>query len=179
MPLPTASAPRERLHTRQIRIEGYRRDDGLWDIEGHLTDIKDFEVALASGPRPAGEPVHEMWLRLTVDATLTIHAACAATDAMPYQGSCDTITPKYGQLVGLRIAPGFTKKVRELFGGVHGCTHITELIGTVATGAYQTLVGQVPAPVDRKPFQLDGCHALDTTGPVVARFYPRWYRGEN
>jgi len=178
MPLPIPAAPRERLHARQIRIEGYRRDDGLWDIEGHLTDVKDHEVQLASGPREAGQPIHEMWLRLTVDATLTIRDACAATDAMPYQGSCDTITPVYRQLIGLRIAPGFTKKVRELFGGVHGCTHITELIGTVATGAYQTLVGQLPMPEDRKPFQLDGCHALDTTGPVVARFYPRWYRGE-
>jgi hypothetical protein len=28
---------------------------------------------------------------------------------------------------------------------------------------------------DRKPFQLDRCHALRTTGPAVARFYPRWY----
>jgi hypothetical protein len=28
-----------------------------------------------------------------------------------------------------------------------------------------------------KPFQLDRCRALDTRGPAVKRYYPRWYRG--
>jgi len=30
---------------------------------------------------------------------------------------------------------------------------------------------------DRKPPQLDRCHALDTHGTTVARFYPKWHRG--
>jgi hypothetical protein len=30
---------------------------------------------------------------------------------------------------------------------------------------------------EQKPFQLDRCHALDTTGDVVRRYYPKWYRG--
>jgi hypothetical protein len=28
---------------------------------------------------------------------------------------------------------------------------------------------------ERKPFQLDRCHALRSTGPAVATFYPRWH----
>ena len=39
MPL-SAPAARERLHTRQIECHGYRRADGLFDIEGHSTDTK-------------------------------------------------------------------------------------------------------------------------------------------
>ena len=35
MPLPE-SALREQLHTRRIECRGYRREDGLWDIEGTL-----------------------------------------------------------------------------------------------------------------------------------------------
>jgi hypothetical protein len=27
------------------------------------------------------------------------------------------------------------------------------------------------------PFQLDRCHALETTSETVRRYYPRWYRG--
>jgi hypothetical protein len=41
MPLST-SADREPLHTRSITCRGYRRADGLWDIEGHLRDVKDY-----------------------------------------------------------------------------------------------------------------------------------------
>jgi hypothetical protein len=64
-----------------------------------------------------------------------------------------------------------------MFGGVRGCTHITELAGSLATAAFQTLAGQRTQDPDRKPFQLDKCHALDATRPVVAKYYPRWYRG--
>lgn len=35
-------AERERLHTRAIEINGYRRADGRYDIEAHLTDSKSF-----------------------------------------------------------------------------------------------------------------------------------------
>jgi hypothetical protein len=28
-----------------------------------------------------------------------------------------------------------------------------------------------------KPFQLDRCHALETTTETVRRYYPKWYRG--
>ena len=31
---------REPIHHRRIDCRGYRRKDGLWDIEGHLTDVK-------------------------------------------------------------------------------------------------------------------------------------------
>ena len=41
MPLPEAEA-REPLHTRSISYQGYRREDGLWDIEAHMTDVKSY-----------------------------------------------------------------------------------------------------------------------------------------
>jgi hypothetical protein len=30
---------------------------------------------------------------------------------------------------------------------------------------------------EKRPFQLDRCHALALDGPVVGRYYPRWYEG--
>ena len=59
MPLPTPS-PRTRLHARRVSYEGFRRDDGLFDLEGHLTDVKDHDYALLTGLRPAGAAVHDM-----------------------------------------------------------------------------------------------------------------------
>ena len=56
-----------------IECRGFRRADGLWDIEGHLTDTKtyDFDTQFR-GTVASGAPVHEMWLRLTVDDDLVI-----------------------------------------------------------------------------------------------------------
>jgi hypothetical protein len=97
---------------------------------------------------------------------------------MPYEGTCDAITPDYRKLIGLAIRPGYTQRLKEIFGGVRGCTHITELAGSLATAAFQTLAGQRVRPADDKPFQLDKCHARVSAGPAVARYYPKWYTGK-
>ena len=178
MPLTAPAAPRHPLHHRNIRVRGYKRDDGLFDIEGHLDDTKDVEFKLATGQRKAGEPIHSMWLRLTIDQTLTIVDAEAASDAMPYVGYCDRITPDYKKLIGVAIRPGFANRVKQLLGGTSGCTHITDLVGVVATTAFQTMAGQGLETPGSRPFQLDRCHALAVTGPAVARYYPQWYKGD-
>lgn len=177
MPLSAPKSPRQSLHRREITLRGYKREDGLFDIEGHLYDVKDVDFQVASGLRKAGEPVHSMWLRITVDRALHIVDAEAASDAMPYVGYCDAIAPDYRKLVGLAIRPGFTNRVRQLLGGTHGCTHITELVGALATTAFQTIAGQGLQKPGAKPYQLDRCHALRTDAPAVARYYPQWYRG--
>ena len=59
MPLPVTEVERELLHTRRVRYEGYKRADGLWDIEAHLTDVKNHDYHLKTGVRRAGQPVHE------------------------------------------------------------------------------------------------------------------------
>jgi hypothetical protein len=177
MSLSEPRAKRAPLHLRQIEIQGYKREDGLYEIEGHLTDSKAIDFKLARGILPAGQAVHSMWLRLTYDRTLTIVDAEAWTEAMPYLGECDRITPDYRKLVGLSMGTGYLRHVKELLGGVRGCTHLTELAGTMATAAFQTLAGQGVSDPQRKPFQLDRCHALESSTPLVAKYYPKWYTG--
>ena len=53
MSLPPSPVPRQRLHQRSITYEGYRRDDGLFDIDAHLVDAKDHDFELLTGVRPA------------------------------------------------------------------------------------------------------------------------------
>ena len=178
MPLSTPAVPRQDLHHRDITVRGYKRDDGLFDIEGHLHDTKAVDFNVASGRRKAGESLHSMWLRITIDRTLTIVDAEASTDAMPYVGYCDQIAPDYKKLIGLAIRPGFSSRVKELLGGTSGCTHITDLIGIVATTAFQTIAGQGLQTPGGKPFQLDRCHALALKAPAVAFYYPQWYTGD-
>ena len=82
MPLPVTEVERELRHTRRTRFEGYKRADGLWDIEGHITDVKSHDNAMKTGVRRAGQPIHEMWIRLTIDRHLNILAAAASSDGV-------------------------------------------------------------------------------------------------
>ena len=45
-------------------------------------------------------------------------------------------------LVGLQIGPGWRRIVQNAIGVRLCCTHITELLGPVATIAFQTLYGE-------------------------------------
>ena len=177
-PLTLPTVPRERLHSRAVSFDGYRREDGLYDIEAHLVDTKDHDFPLLTGIRPAGVPVHDMWVRVTIDADFNIVDIEAVTESMPYPGFCDRIGPDYRKLIGANLVQGFRKRLHELMGHTKGCTHITEMLANVPTAAIQTFAGLRKREDEGsgKPFQLDKCHALDTTGEAVRRYYPKWYR---
>ena len=179
MPLSPAPVKRQRLHTRRVVYEGFRRDDGLFDIEGHLTDVKDHDYPLLTGLRKAGVPVHEMWVRVTVGSDCVIRAIEVRTDFMPYEGACDRIEPAYEKLVGASLLHGFRKTLGDTMGGIRGCSHVTELLMHAPTAAIQMFAGlrREIEPDEGKPFQLDRCHALETTTDTVRRYYPQWYRG--
>jgi hypothetical protein len=169
-------------HVRSISAQAFEREDGLWDIEARLTDTKPRPIVLASGARAAGEPVHDLWLRVTVDTALNIVDAAAASDATPYPTHCDSFPDAYKRLVGLNLLRGFRHAVRERLAGVAGCTHLTELAGVLPTATIQAFAGDVMPTGDgqhddeqsQPPFQLDRCRALRRDGPAVAKYYPRW-----
>ena len=179
MPLPSSS-PRTLVHHRDLDCRGYEREDGLWDIEGHLVDTKSYSFDnLERGPVQAGEPIHEMWLRITIDDELLIHAAQAVTDFSPYH-MCPDITVNFERLAGLRIGPGWWRDVQKRIGGTQGCTHLVELIRPLATTAFQTLVKarkhQNPDP-NRRPHWLNTCHAHASDREVVRLRWPAFYTG--
>jgi len=190
MPLSPA-APRQHIHTRTVECRGYRRDDGLWDIEGHITDVKTYDFGNHfRGTIAAGTPVHDMWVRLTVDDKLVIHAVDAVTDASPYP-ICPAAAANFQRLRGLRIYPGFQRQVRTLLGGTEGCTHLVELLVPLATTAYQTVFPlrerqrpqQAPAQKAadkpaRKPHLIDTCHAFSSEREVVKHYWPAFYTGK-
>lgn len=177
MPLPLPDYAREPLHTRSIRVNSFAREDGQWDIEAELIDTKSYDFPLRGGERHrAGEPVHHMHLRVTIDAKLTITDALAVYDAAPYGEFCSAIAPQYRDLIGLNLLQQFRKRVKERFARTAGCTHVTELTNVLPTVAIQTMAGQRrEAPASQRPFQIDGCHALRVDGPVVRAYYPQWY----
>ena len=182
MPLSPPTSRRALKHTRAIQVDAYARDDGLWDLDAHISDIKTRDTKLASGVRPAGEALHDLVLRITIDTQLNIVDAEAVSDAVPYPGYCNTLGPDYKKLVGLNMMKGFRDGLRQRLSGIHGCTHLTELAQVLPTAAIQAFAGEVLDTRDgagadeqsHKPFQLDRCHALRSDGEAVAKYYPRW-----
>ncbi|MGB0670945.1 MAG: DUF2889 domain-containing protein, partial [Rhodospirillales bacterium] len=139
MPL-SRPAPRQLIHTRSIRVEGYQRDDGLWDIEASLIDTKTYSFANQDrGGIRAGEPVHHMLVRLTLDDRMLVHQAETSTEAAPFF-CCPDINPAFSELAGLSIKSGWRQEVLTRFGRVRGCTHIVDLlVGPIAQTAHQTI----------------------------------------
>ena len=181
MPL-SSPVPRALRHTRAIHIEAFARDDGLWDLDARITDVKVKDVMLASGPRPGGTYLHNLALRITINRDLTIVDAEAASDAVPYPGYCDNVGPAYKKMIGLNLMKGFRLGIKERLSGVLGCTHLTELASILPTAAIQAYANDVIQTRDGdgedhlpdRPFQIDKCYALRADGPGVDKYYPRW-----
>lgn len=176
---PTA---RKLIHTRRVTCEGFQREDGLWDIEGRMIDTKtyDFPNKDRGGAILAGEPIHQMVVRATLDDQMCIKKVEAVTEFAPFN-MCGDIAASFSKLEGLTIGPGFLKALRDNFSGVRGCTHIVELFGPIATTAFQTVA---PAKhwdpnYKERPTIIDSCHALASDSPMVAREWPRFYDGKD
>jgi len=167
-------------HRRDIECCGYARDDGLWDIEGHLTDTKAYVFqSRERGEVKPGEPVHDMWIRLTIDDLMKIHHAEAAVDYSPFR-VCAGATAKLREIEGLSIGPGWMREVTKVMGGAKGCTHLVELLRPMATTAFQTLVREGRTAKlfgGERPRFLNSCHALRTDGEVVKLDWPEFYEG--
>ena len=138
MPLSPIPDSRKRLHTRRISYDGWQREDGLFDIEARIVDTKDDDYVLASGVRPGGVPVHDMWARVTDRPPVRRpggrdeHRRRAVSRRMRRHRAA------YAKLAGANLMHGFRKALYDIVGGVHGCTHLTELIASLPTAASQT-----------------------------------------
>jgi Protein of unknown function (DUF2889) len=184
MPLAPSTVTRTLRHTRTVVAQGFERSDGLWDIDLVLTDAKTRAVPIATGLLKPHQAIHELWLRVTVDTQLNVLEASASSDAVPYPGICNTISPAYEVLKGLNLFKGFRAAVKQRLAGTAGCTHLTELCNFLPTAAIQAFAGDVWNTRDgetnaagelQRPFQLDRCHALAIDGEAVKTHYPRWY----
>ena len=183
MPLPPA-VDREPIFTRTIQCTSYRRNDGYWDVEGHLTDIVTYDFPNQfRGIIKAGEAIHDMWIRLTVDEQLEIYQVDAAADATPY-AICPAITPNFDRLKGERIGSGWNRRLNELLGGVNGCTHLVDLLRPVGTNAFKTVrrakntsTDPDKAGSDESHRQINSCHALASDSDIVRRRWPDHYTG--
>jgi len=181
VPLP-ASPSRKEIHLRQIEMRGFLRDDGLYEIEGRVTDTKPHDFMPDGGLRniPAGEPLHDMWIRLVIDENMLVHDALAVADAHPYR-QCPEASAALARLKGLSIVGGWAKAVNERIGRAEGCTHQRELLLPLASAAFQALTvnrAAKPAKLDAsgRPVKLDSCYAYASDGELVLKRFPAFHK---
>lgn len=186
MPLSTPQS-RTHLHTRSVEYRGYHREDGLWDIEATIQDVKTYTFERHDRPPLlAGEPVHGMSIRVTVNDTLTIVAIESSTDHAPF-AECQSGKDPMQQMLGVSMGPGWRTAIERALGNTRGCTHLREMLFNMATAAFQT----IPAYMERlrlqaggvsmerneraePPFYMNKCIAWDFKGPLVARSFPQF-----
>jgi hypothetical protein len=180
--------PRRAVHTRKTTFEGFLRDDGLWDIDCTLSDTKADAIHMRErGLLPAGEPVHLLRVRLTVDDAFTIRAVQTATLATPFPECQVPADAPMQKLVGLTMGPGWRKAIDGAIGGVAGCTHLRELVFNAATAAFQMIPHYRATQGGQKddmeamnggkpPFYMGQCMTWAFEGPVVQRLAPQFWR---
>jgi hypothetical protein len=167
---------------RTLEMRGYRRDDGLYDIEGHLVDRKSIPLTIAGREIAPGQAIHDMWVRLVVDEELLVHDIVAVSDVTPH-AVCREASETLRPMVGERIAHGWTSKVKERLGGKASCTHLMEMLLPLATAAFQTLAHvrlARPDQLDRdgRPLKIDSCYAYASERDIVERRWPAFYTGD-
>ena len=183
MPL-SKSAPRALSHDRRLELKAYEREDGLWDIEGHITDHKLEDYDMLDSVRTADEPVHDMWLRLTINRKFVVRAVEAVMDAGAHT-PCPHVTPNYDRLVGLKMGRGWNRAIRESLGGISGCTHLNEMLAQMATTALQSLFEAEGNVAERpggsrylSPGLHNSCHAYSLSSPYIRDHFPDYYKTE-
>ena len=176
MPL-SQSTSRHEVHHRDIDMKVYRRDDGLFDVEAHLVDTKPFEFLRPSSPVPvpAGQALHDLWVRMTVDDTFRVRGIEAASDVTPW-GICKEAVFTLSVLVGERLERGWSSKVKERLRGSISCTHLMEVLIPLATTAMQGIRALHPElhNLDRPEaeLQIDTCYAFSSHRQVVKLLWP-------
>ena len=182
MPL-AVTENRELIHTRTITMQAFRREDGLMDVEGHLTDIKPFDHQLMDGFRRAGDPVHDLSLRITLNDEFEVQEAQASMDRGAHD-YCPGAEPNFARLVGLKIGPGWNKKVKAAMSPGLGCTHIIEMLAQMATAAMQASWSRklgaqidIPPPEERQmeASMKNACYPYHLSSPWVEEHFPNDY----
>ena len=122
------------IYHRSIDCQLFEEGEGRIRVQGRLVDNRPQGLG-----RFDGEPleIHNMVIDLVVTLPgFEIVAVETHMDTHPYQ-LCPNVLGDYQELVGVTIARGFTKRVRELFGGPGGCSHLGALLQAMGPAAIQ------------------------------------------
>jgi hypothetical protein len=163
----------ERLvHNREISIKTSDLGEHYILVQGSLIDHRyppgHNEISEES------ELVHHMVIRLKVKGPeMLIERAEASMPHHPRE-ECPEVLPWIRNLQGLRIAPGYSMRVKKVIGGTKGCAHLTSLVIAMGESAVQGYWAAYGAESRRKGLSeqmikkfINTCHLWKPDGPIV------------
>jgi len=128
---------KECAHQRRIEMSTYPVDETHILSRGRFIEERIKPYYKLTGERVEGGPLHNLEILLLVKIPeLVIEDVEVITGTLP-RGDCYKTDKSLDPVKGLTIKGGFTSKVRELIGGVKGCTHLTHLLCTMAPAVMQ------------------------------------------
>jgi hypothetical protein len=167
----------EKLHTRNIEVSTYECDNERVIVEGCLKDDRFQDSHTITGEIFPRGVIHHMRIRMLVNCSnFLIEDIDVDLAAVPRE-YCRETKGCLAAVKGLTIARGFTSKVRKLAGGSKGCTHLLELLLTMAPAVFQGVAAhrsRTPSGANSEhaklilKYLLNTCHAWREDGPFVA-----------
>ena len=128
------------IHQRNYITEAFDEGDVRMRVSGRLVDNKPQGLCLEDG---SDLVIHDMSIDLLIDPpSFTIVDVENHMSTRPY-AQCEEILDSYKALIGLSVTRGYGNRVKKLFGGPNGCSHMGALLlamGPVAIQASWSLV---------------------------------------
>ncbi len=169
-----------KIHSRNIQISTYEYDDENIVVEGELKDDTLIPMYVSGKERQPHSPHHMIIQMLIECSSFTIKEIKVEMPGVPYNW-CQETSNSLDAIKGLKIAPGFTSKVKKILSESKKCSHLTTL-----------LLGMAPAVMQgywvfntRKPsgdeissgvidnYLIDTCWVWRKDGPLERRLKER------
>jgi len=170
-----------KIHTRNISIATYNCSENSIVVEGILKDDRQISYFVPEQDAIPPGTVHHMIVRMRIQGpSLTIANVEVEMPATPH-ADCIDLKNSLDRLVGLRIVPGFTSRVKKAIGGVKGCVHLTTLVLAMAPAAvqgYWTHRGSRPSddPISTEAVEqylINTCRVWRRNGPLAQKVLAR------
>ena len=168
----------DKVHTRNIQISTYGCKKGGIVVEAVLKDNRLQSYYKINGEKSSPHIVHHLIIRMQVSGPgLTIKAIEAEMPGIPREDCIET-KKSLDIVIGMRISPGFTSKIKQTLGGAKGCSHLTTLLLTMAPAAvqgYWAHYARNPLPKKLPPdimnqYLIDTCWVWRKEGELAKEF---------
>jgi len=173
----------EKVHTRNIEITTYPFDEERVIVEGCLKDERYQETYVPTGEKFPPGVIHHLRVKLWINVTnMQIQEVKVELLHVPRE-FCREASSCLDQIKGLYVTRGFTRRVKELAGGVKGCAHLVELLLAMAPAIFQGVAAmraRKPSIYNAKTLQLvydrlvNTCHVWRQDGPLVKALKERF-----
>jgi len=160
------------VHTRKISMRTFDVGDHTIEVEGDLIDYRYGHEP--DVPTEESALVHHMVIRMKVKGPAMFIEQAEATMPHHPRQECPVVLPWIRKLEGVKIAPGFTMKVKRVVGGKNGCAHLTSLIIAMGETAMQGYWAAYVVDKGRERGReldikkyINSCYLWREDGPIV------------